>query len=84
MMPFATGDRIHAVVCGTGVNQDGRTDGITVPSSDAQEALIRRVYDQAGVPLNAVRYVEAHGTGTPVGDPLEAAALGRTMGANRG
>ena len=77
------GDRIHAVVCGTGVNQDGRTDGITVPSSEAQEALIRRVYDQAGVPLNAVRYVEAHGTGTPVGDPLEAAALGRTMGADR-
>ncbi len=77
------GDRIHAVVCGTGVNQDGRTDGITVPSSEAQEALIRRVYDQAGVKLNAVRYVEAHGTGTPVGDPLEAAALGRTMGADR-
>ncbi len=77
------GDQIHAVICGTGVNQDGRTDGITVPSASAQEALIREVYTQANVPLHAVRYVEAHGTGTPIGDPLEAEALGRTMGAGR-
>lgn len=77
------GDRIHAVIAGTGVNQDGRTDGITVPSALAQETLIREVYARADVPLDAVRYVEAHGTGTPVGDPLEATALGRTLGANR-
>jgi acyl transferase domain-containing protein/NAD(P)-dependent dehydrogenase (short-subunit alcohol dehydrogenase family)/acyl carrier protein len=78
------GDRIRAIIEGTGVNQDGRTDGITVPSADAQEALIRAVYAKAEVPLSAVRYVEAHGTGTPVGDPLEATALGRTFGAGRG
>ena len=77
------GDRVHAVICGTGVNQDGRTDGITVPSAAAQEALIREVYAKADVPLSAVSYVEAHGTGTPIGDPLEAEALGRTIGAGR-
>jgi acyl transferase domain-containing protein/NADPH:quinone reductase-like Zn-dependent oxidoreductase/acyl carrier protein len=77
------GDHIRAVIAGTGVNQDGRTDGITVPSALAQETLIRDVYTRAGVPLDAVRYVEAHGTGTPVGDPLEATALGRTLGAHR-
>jgi acyl transferase domain-containing protein/NADPH:quinone reductase-like Zn-dependent oxidoreductase/acyl carrier protein len=77
------GDRIHAIIDGTGVNQDGRTEGITVPSAVAQEALIRDVYGKARIPLQAVRYVEAHGTGTPVGDPLEATALGRTLGAGR-
>ena len=77
------GDHIHAVVRGTGINQDGRTDGITVPSADAQETLIRHVYAAAGVPLDKVGYVEAHGTGTPIGDPLEATALGRTIGADR-
>jgi acyl transferase domain-containing protein len=74
---------IYAVVRGTGVNHDGRTAGIAAPNPDAQEALIRKVYTQAGVPLDKVRYVEAHGTGTPVGDPIEAAVLGRTFGAGR-
>lgn len=76
-------DEIYAVVRGTGVNQDGRTDGITVPSATAQEALIRDVYTQAGIGLHHVRYVEAHGTGTPVGDPIEASVLGKTIGAAR-
>jgi acyl transferase domain-containing protein/NAD(P)-dependent dehydrogenase (short-subunit alcohol dehydrogenase family) len=77
------GDAIYAVVRGTGVNQDGRTLAIPVPSADAQEALIRDVYGRARVPLQRVRYVEAHGTGTPVGDPIEADVLGRTIGRGR-
>lgn len=74
---------IYALIRGTGVNQDGRTDGITVPSAEAQEALIREIYARYDVPLDEVRYVEAHGTGTPVGDPIEASVLGRTFGAGR-
>jgi acyl transferase domain-containing protein/NADPH:quinone reductase-like Zn-dependent oxidoreductase/NAD(P)-dependent dehydrogenase (short-subunit alcohol dehydrogenase family) len=77
------GDAIYAVVCGTGLNQDGRTIAIPVPSAEAQEALIRQVYERAGVSLESVRYVEAHGTGTPVGDPIEAEALGKTFGRGR-
>lgn len=77
------GDRIYAVVCGTGVNQDGHTDGISVPNPEAQEALIRRVYAEADISLDRVRYVEAHGTGTPVGDPIEASVLGKTVGHQR-
>jgi acyl transferase domain-containing protein/NADP-dependent 3-hydroxy acid dehydrogenase YdfG/acyl carrier protein len=77
------GDDIYALIRGTGVNQDGRTDGITVPSAEAQEALIRQVYSQANVGLSQVRYVEAHGTGTPVGDPIEASVIGKTVGASR-
>ena len=76
-------DDIYALIRGTGVNQDGRTDGITVPSAEAQEALIRQVYSQANVRLSQVRYVEAHGTGTPVGDPIEASVIGKTVGASR-
>jgi acyl transferase domain-containing protein len=61
----AAGDRIYALVQGTGVNQDGRTNGITVPNGDAQQALIRQVYAEAGVDPALTVYTEAHGTGTP-------------------
>ncbi|MFE3500153.1 amino acid adenylation domain-containing protein [Kitasatospora sp. NPDC059160] len=77
------GDPVHAVVLGSGVNQDGRTNGITVPSADAQAALIERVCAGAGVLPGSLQYVEAHGTSTPVGDPIEAAALGRVLGIGR-
>lgn len=77
------GDVIYALVRGTGINQDGRTEGITVPNPDSQEMLIRQIYDQSEVPLNKVVYIEAHGTGTAVGDLIEATVLGRTIGAGR-
>jgi acyl transferase domain-containing protein/acyl carrier protein len=76
-------DAIYALVRGTGVNQDGRTDGITVPNPASQEALIRTVCGQAEVDPRSIRYVEAHGTGTAVGDPLESAALGAAIGRGR-
>ena len=76
----ADGDRVHAVILATHVNSDGRTRGMTIPSVDAQEALLREVYGRAGVPADDVSYLEAHGTGTPVGDPLECEAIGRALG----
>src|SRR5262249_11832472 len=72
-------DRIHAVIRGSAVNQDGRTQGITVPNGQAQEENFRVALSRAGVTGRDVGYVEAHGTGTPVGDPLEADALGRVL-----
>jgi acyl transferase domain-containing protein/NADP-dependent 3-hydroxy acid dehydrogenase YdfG/acyl carrier protein len=77
---LAHGDRIHGVVLGSAINQDGRTDGITVPSGAAQEALMRRACVSANISPAQVGYVEAHGTGTPVGDPIEARALGSVYG----
>lgn len=79
----ADGDRIHAIIRGTGVNQDGRTDGITVPNGQAQAALITSVCDRNGIDPAAVTYVEAHGTGTAVGDPIELGALGSVFGKSR-
>ncbi|MFJ8313926.1 type I polyketide synthase, partial [Streptomyces sp. NPDC094147] len=76
-------DRIYGVIRGSAVNNDGATPGLTVPSSAAQERVIREAHEKAGIDPRSVQYVEAHGTGTPVGDPIEAAALGAALGAGR-
>ncbi|SEQ75095.1 Acyl transferase domain-containing protein [Nitrosomonas sp. Nm51] len=77
------GDSIYALIRGTGVNQDGRTNGITVPNPEAQSALIREVCNKYQLDPKKICYFEAHGTGTPVGDPLEAQALGAVIGQGR-
>lgn len=77
------GDPIRSVICNSGVNQDGKTAGITMPNGDAQASLIKSVYYTAGLdPLQAD--YEAHGTGTATGDPIEVAALGQVFGRGSG
>ncbi|MCJ1354257.1 MAG: hypothetical protein MMC33_004244 [Icmadophila ericetorum] len=78
------GDPIRAVIRGTGVNQDGKTKGITVPSATAQANLIRSTYLHAGLDLGNTHYVEAHGTGTKAGDPLELEGISKTLRPFRG
>lgn len=68
-------DSIRAVIVGSGMNQDGKTNGITMPNEDAQVALMKSVYQKNGLDPAQAGYVEAHGTGTKVGDPIEASAL---------
>ncbi|MEU4568697.1 type I polyketide synthase [Micromonospora sp. NPDC023956] len=80
---LADGDRVHAVILGGAVNNDGVAEGLTVPSQAAQEEVLRLAYADAGVDPHDVQYVELHGTGTRVGDPVEAGALGRVLGAGR-
>jgi phthiocerol/phenolphthiocerol synthesis type-I polyketide synthase C len=74
---------IHGLVLASDVNSDGRTNGISMPSMDAQEGLLRRIYSRNGIDFDRLAFVEAHGTGTAVGDPIEANALGRSIGRNR-
>ncbi|MEM7132285.1 MAG: SDR family NAD(P)-dependent oxidoreductase [Chloroflexota bacterium] len=69
------GDQIHGVIKGSGINQDGTTNGITAPSADSQTALELEVYRQAQIDPATIQLVEAHGTGTKLGDPIEIAAL---------
>ncbi|GAW27324.1 putative polyketide synthase [Rosellinia necatrix] len=73
------GDHIECLIRETGLNQDGATLGITMPSAAAQEDLIRQTYAKAGLDINIpdgrCQYFEAHGTGTPAGDPVEAKAI---------
>ncbi|MFD1146210.1 SDR family NAD(P)-dependent oxidoreductase [Saccharothrix hoggarensis] len=80
---LADGDRVHGVILGSAVNNDGATPGLTVPDRSAQEQVLLDARRQAGVTADDVQYVEAHGTGTPVGDPIEAAALGAALGVHR-
>ncbi|WP_281277922.1 type I polyketide synthase [Streptomyces globosus] len=76
-------DPVQAVVRGSGVYQDGRSDGMMAPNRDAQEHMLRQIYRRAGIAPAGVDYVEAHGTGTPTGDGEEIAALAAVFGADR-
>src|SRR5947209_13014073 len=80
---LADGDRIRAVILGTGVNSDGRTIGLSLPSDAAQAALIRAVCDRAGITPDDLAFFEMHGTGTPAGYPIEAHAVGQALGRMR-
>ncbi|MBL1120606.1 SDR family NAD(P)-dependent oxidoreductase, partial [Streptomyces sp. 110] len=75
--------RVLAVVRGSAVNQDGASSGMTTPNGPAQQRVIRRALEVAGVSGAEVDVVEAHGTGTSLGDPIEAQALLATYGQDR-
>nr|WP_315033459.1 SDR family NAD(P)-dependent oxidoreductase [uncultured Chryseobacterium sp.] len=75
-------DRIYATIVGTGANQDGRTNGITVPNPESQLQLIRKIYKDNYIDKDKIHYVEAHGTGTAVGDPIEFKALNEALSEN--
>nr|APD71854.1 type I polyketide synthase 2 [Streptomyces sp.] len=78
----ADGDHVYCVLLGGAVNHDG-PGALTVPNAEAQSALLREAYRDAGVAPAQVRYVELHGTGTRAGDPVEASALGAVFGEGR-
>ena len=75
--------RILAVLRGTAINQDGRSNGMTAPNGPAQERVINLALADAGLDTRDIDVVEAHGTGTKLGDPIEAQALMATYGQNR-
>src|SRR5215204_26266 len=77
------GDRVLAVVRGSAVSQDGRSNGLMAPNPAAQMAVLRAAYANAGIDPRDVGYVEAMGTGTLLGDPIEARALGTVLGRGR-
>ncbi|HET8796792.1 MAG TPA: SDR family NAD(P)-dependent oxidoreductase, partial [Thermoanaerobaculia bacterium] len=72
---LAGGARIYGVVRGSGVNFDGRTNGVTAPNGQMQAELIAGVHARAGINPRHVTHIVAHGTGTPLGDPVELDAL---------
>jgi polyketide synthase PksN len=69
------GDRPLALVAGSGINADGRTNGITAPNGAAQTRLIESIYRRHGIDPAQLDWVLAHGTGTKLGDPVEVNAL---------
>lgn len=77
------GDPILALIRGSAINHDGASGGLTVPSGPAQEAVIRKALENAGVLPLGVHYVECHGTGTSLGDPIEVQSLNKVYGKGR-
>jgi acyl transferase domain-containing protein/NADPH:quinone reductase-like Zn-dependent oxidoreductase/acyl carrier protein len=80
---LAAGDPVRAVLLATGVNAAGRTIGLSLPSREAQAALLERVLAASAAAPDAFAYFEAHGTGTRAGDPAEAWAIGQAIGRRR-
>jgi acyl transferase domain-containing protein/protein-L-isoaspartate O-methyltransferase/acyl carrier protein len=80
---IADKDRVLAVLRGSALNQDGRSNGITAPNGPSQISVIRAALANAGLAPSDVQYVETHGTGTSLGDPIELQALGAALGAGR-
>jgi len=80
---LADGDTVYCVIRGSAVNNDGASNGLTAPNPESQVEVLRDAYERAGVEPGRVQVVEAHGTGTPLGDPIEARALSRVLGAGR-
>ncbi|MEY8355389.1 SDR family NAD(P)-dependent oxidoreductase [Lachnospiraceae bacterium 54-53] len=72
-------DHIYGVIKGSGVNQDGKTNGLTAPSAASQASLEYEVYKKFGINPEKISYIEAHGTGTKLGDPIEIKALNETF-----
>jgi acyl transferase domain-containing protein len=68
-------DIIHAVIQGWGVNQDGRTNGITAPNPESQTRLEQEVYDKFQIDPESIQLIDAHGTATKLGDPIEVEGL---------
>lgn len=79
----ADGLPIYAVIKGSAVNNDGRSNGITAPNRWAQQQVVAEAYRRAGVTAAQVAFLEAHGTGTVLGDMIEVKALGAVHAARR-
>ncbi|PEG34525.1 polyketide synthase [Mycolicibacterium agri] len=70
------GDRIHAVIRGSAINNDGSTKmNYAAPSAAGQAEAIAEAHVVADIDASTVSYVETHGTGTPLGDPIEIEGL---------
>ncbi|WP_041312796.1 type I polyketide synthase [Mycobacterium sp. JS623] len=70
------GDRIHAVIRGSAINNDGSTKmTYAAPNAVGQAEVIAEAHAVADVDASTISYVETHGTGTPLGDPIEIEGL---------
>jgi acyl transferase domain-containing protein len=77
-------DTVYAVIRGSAVNHNGRSSKLLAPHGPSQQAVVRQALANAGVAPAQLRYVEAHGTGSPMGDAIEAQALGAVLAPRRG
>ncbi|MGW0533938.1 acyltransferase domain-containing protein [Streptomyces sp. NPDC003032] len=74
---------VYCVIKGSSSNNDGLSNGMTAPNPQAQELMLRNAYRRAGIAPSLVDYIECHGSATPLGDPIEANAIGAVLGGDR-
>ncbi|MFD8704092.1 acyltransferase domain-containing protein [Kitasatospora sp. NPDC059648] len=74
---------VYCLIKGSSSNNDGLSNGMTAPNPQAQEKMLRTAYRRAGIAPHLVDYVECHGSATPLGDPIEANAIGAVLGGDR-
>ncbi|MFJ9442364.1 acyltransferase domain-containing protein [Kitasatospora sp. NPDC101235] len=74
---------VYCLIKGSSSNNDGLSNGMTAPNPQAQEKMLRTAYQRAGIAPHLVDYVECHGSATPLGDPIEANAIGAVLGGDR-
>ncbi|MBK7137869.1 MAG: polyketide synthase, partial [Bacteroidetes bacterium] len=77
------GDNVLAIIKGTAVNQDGKSNGFTAPSVSAQKKLLITALKNARLNPSQIDYIEAHGTGTKIGDPIEMDAISAVFKSGR-
>ncbi|MFL4951548.1 acyltransferase domain-containing protein [Streptomyces sp. MMS24-I31] len=74
---------VYCLIKGSSSNNDGLSNGMTAPNPQAQEKMLRTAYQRAGIAPHLVDYIECHGSATPLGDPIEANAIGAVLGRDR-
>lgn len=77
---IADGDSISGVIASSAVNQNANSAAITVPVSESQTSLYRKLLRESHMDAEQISFVEAHGTGTPKGDPIETASIREVFG----
>lgn len=76
---LADNDHIYGLVLGSAINGDGKSNGLTAPSAQAQRDLLLAAWQRSGVEPSTIGYIEAHGTGTGLGDPIELKGLSQAF-----
>ncbi|MFD5436049.1 acyltransferase domain-containing protein [Kitasatospora sp. NPDC127067] len=74
---------VYCLIKGSSSNNDGLSNGMTAPNPQAQEKMLRTAWQRAGISPDLVDYIECHGSATPLGDPIEANAIGAVLGGDR-
>lgn len=72
-------DHIYGCIIASGINQDGKTNGITAPNLESQKELVASLYRKKNIHPESISYAEFHGTGTKLGDPIELESLSKAF-----
>lgn len=79
----AAGDRIYAIIKGSGSASDGRVLDVLAPAWQGQVRALERSYNDSGMDPAQIGYLELHGTGTHAGDLAEITTIHKVFGSSK-